>query len=146
MRDNAVVVPRSSSDLAAQLRQLGVRGGDMLMVHASLRAVGPVQDGAEGVVLALEKAVGGLGTIVMNLGARDDFDWVNTRPETERKLLLQDAPAFDKDRTPADPDVGVLAELFSPTARNAGHRPSRRALRCPRSSCRPFAALAAPLG
>lgn len=59
-RDTAVV-PRSSSDLAAQLRRLGVRGGDMLMVHASLRAVGPVVDGAEGVVLALEEAVGGLG-------------------------------------------------------------------------------------
>ncbi len=106
------MVPRSSSDLAAQLRLLGVRGGDMLMVHASLRAIGPVEDGAEGVVLALEEAVGGLGTIVMNLGAWDDFDWVNARPETERELLLRDAPAFDKDRTPADPDVGVLAELF----------------------------------
>jgi len=98
--------------LAAQLRHLGVCDGDTVMVHASLRAVGPVDDGAAGVVVALEEAVGALGTIVMNVGAWDDFAWVNARPETERELLLQGAPAFDKDRTPADPDVGVLAEVF----------------------------------
>ena len=82
------------------------------MVHASLRAIGPVEGGAVGIVLALEAAVGSMGTIVMSLGARDEFDWVNARPEAERPTFLVDAPAFDKDRTPADPDVGVLAEVF----------------------------------
>lgn len=82
------------------------------MVHVSLRAIGPVQGGAVGVIRALEEAVGPLGTIVMNLGARDDFGWVNARPEAERPSLLLDAHAFDKDHTPADPDVGVLAEVF----------------------------------
>jgi aminoglycoside N3'-acetyltransferase len=48
----------------------------------------------------------------MNLGARDDFDWVNTRPEQERADLLAGAPPFDSHVTPADPDVGVLAEVF----------------------------------
>jgi aminoglycoside N3'-acetyltransferase len=69
--------------------------GDLVMVHASLRAVGPVVGGAAGVVEALESAVGPAGTLLMNLGARED-------PDT----------AFDKDRTPADPDAGVLAEVF----------------------------------
>ena len=82
------------------------------MVHASLRAIGPVVGGAAGVVEALEQAVGSTGTLLMNLGARDAFDWVNARPEPERVALLADAPPFDKDTTPADPDVGVLAEVF----------------------------------
>lgn len=102
----------SRLDLASQLRELGVEAGDVLMVHASLRAVGPVEGGAAGVASALEAAVGPPGTLVMNLGARDDFDWVNSRPEGERPSLLRAAPAFDKDRTAADPDVGVLAEVF----------------------------------
>lgn len=109
--DNPVVT-HTPSKLTTDLGSLGVMSGDVIMVHASLRAVGPVEGGAAAVVQALEAAVGPTGTIVMNLGARDDFDWVNTRPEAERSTLLENAPAFDKDRTPADPDIGMLAEVF----------------------------------
>jgi aminoglycoside N3'-acetyltransferase len=88
---------RAPGELAEELRQLGIRGGEVVMVHASLRAVGPVTGGAAGVLEALEAAVGPEGTLVMNLGAAEG-----------------DAP-FDKDGTPADPDVGVLAEVFRTT-------------------------------
>ena len=57
--------------LAADLRRLGVRPGDLIMIHASLRAVGPVEGGADGVLDALEAAVGPQGTILMTLGALD---------------------------------------------------------------------------
>jgi len=86
---------RTPSQLVDDLRRLGVVAGEVLMAHASLRAVGPVEGGAAGVVQALEAAVGPAGTLLMNLGAQEDAD-----------------SAFDKDRTPADPDVGVLAEVF----------------------------------
>jgi aminoglycoside N3'-acetyltransferase len=105
-------VPWDPPTLTADLRALGVCAGDVVMVHASLRAIGSVAGGAAGVVQALENAVGSMGTLLMNLGARDDYDWVNQRPESERIALLDDAPAFDAVRTPADPDVGVLAEVF----------------------------------
>jgi len=105
-------VVQSTSRLTADLRALGVGLGDVVMVHASLRAIGPVEEGAVDVVQALEYAVGSTGTLLMNLGARDDFDWVNTRPEQQRADLLADAPPFDSHATPADPDVGVLAEVF----------------------------------
>ncbi|MCU1394980.1 MAG: aminoglycoside N3-acetyltransferase [Ilumatobacteraceae bacterium] len=82
------------------------------MVHASMRAVGPIDGGADALVDALETAVGPSGTILMNLGAVDDFDWVNDHPEEERAGLLRAAPPFDAAETPADPDVGVLAEVF----------------------------------
>jgi aminoglycoside N3'-acetyltransferase len=60
----------------------------------------------------LEKAVGPSGTLLMTLGARDDRPWVNERPEHERPELLRGGEPFDCQVTPADPDVGVLAEVF----------------------------------
>ncbi len=104
--------PRSPDELAGDLRRLGVGAGDLLMVHASLRAVGPVDGGADGILDALEAVVGPEGTLLMTLGARDDWSWVNERPEEERADLLRDAEPFECETTPADPDVGVLAEVF----------------------------------
>jgi aminoglycoside N3'-acetyltransferase len=84
----------TASALAADLRALGVAQGDLLIVHASLRAIGATVDGANTVVDALEQSVGSAGTLLMTLGA-----------------LESDEP-FDCLRTPADPDVGLLAEVF----------------------------------
>ena len=68
------------------------------MVHASMRRIGEVEGRAAGVVRALDSAVGADGTLLMNLGARED---VNV--------------PFDYLQTPADPDNGVLAEVFRQT-------------------------------
>lgn len=91
--------------------------GELLMVHASLRAVGPVDGGADGVIDALEGAVGADGTLFMTLGALDDWGWVNERPEAERAELLAGTPPFDCLVAPADPAIGVLAEVFRGRAR-----------------------------
>lgn len=104
--------PRSRSQISSDLRELGVCSGDLLMVHASLRSVGPVEGRAEGVIDALIETVGAGGTLLMLLSALDDWDWVNDRPEEERIALLADAEPFDALRTPAWPEIGVLAEVF----------------------------------
>jgi aminoglycoside N3'-acetyltransferase len=98
--------------VAEDLARLGVRRGQALMVHASLRRLGPVEGGARGVIAALEAAVGPAGGLLMTLGATDDLAWVNERPEAERAGLLARAEPFDPLSTPADPDVGWLAEVF----------------------------------
>jgi aminoglycoside N3'-acetyltransferase len=85
------------------------------MVHASLRAVGPVVGGAAGMVAAIDAAVGERGTVLMTIGARDGWGWVNDHPEGERVALLEGSEPFDASTTPADPDVGVLAEVFRTT-------------------------------
>lgn len=82
------------------------------MVHVSLKAIGPVDGDAVGVVHALDAAVGADGTLLMVLGADDDWSWVNDRPEAERLALLGDAEPFDSQTTRAEEDVGVLAEVF----------------------------------
>jgi aminoglycoside N3'-acetyltransferase len=112
-RQNGGVTQRwSVDDITGHLRQLGVVEGDVVMVHTSLRAIGPVDGGADGLIDALEGAVGSGGTLLVNVGVRNDWDWVNERPEAERAELLRDAEPFDKHLTPSDPDVGVLAEVF----------------------------------
>lgn len=104
--------PLSAHDLATDLRKLGVRDGDALMVHASLRAIGPVEGGADGVIDGLERAIGGEGTLLMVLGANIDHEWVNQRPEAERAGLLADVTPFDPYVAPALMEIGVLAETF----------------------------------
>ncbi len=99
--------------LLGDLQALGVEVGDVLMVHASMRRVGG--DAAE-LVHAIDEAIGDTGTWMMTLGALDDWSWVNERAESERERLLAGSPVFDPFRTPAETDLGVLAEVFRTTA------------------------------
>jgi aminoglycoside N3'-acetyltransferase len=107
-----VEAPWSTARLAGDLARLGVMPGDSVMVHASLRRLGPVDGGAAGVVAAIEAAVGRDGTILMTIGARDEWSWVNDQPEDAREELLAEAEPFDPLATPAHDDMGVLAEVF----------------------------------
>jgi aminoglycoside 3-N-acetyltransferase len=93
------------SELTRHLRELGVRPGDVLLVHMSYRAVRPVDGGPAGVVEALLRAVGSEGTIVMPSWGVDD-----------------DIP-FDPAVTPVAADLGVTAELFRrrPGVRRSEH-------------------------
>jgi aminoglycoside N3'-acetyltransferase len=111
----AAADPIDSDELARQLGALGVVGGDFVMVHASLRRLGPVEGGASTVIDTLDRAVSPSGTIMMVPGAEDDWSWVNDRPEAERPALLADATPFDALVTPADESVGVLAEVLRTT-------------------------------
>lgn len=103
---------RSIEDLHSDLARLGVEAGDTVMVHASLRRLGRTEGGADGLITALEHAVGTAGTLLMVLGAHDRWAWVNRLDEGEREAHLADAEPFDALTTPAEPEVGVLAEVF----------------------------------
>ncbi len=84
----------SRSEVADQLRALGVRPGGVLLVHTSFRAVRPIDDGPLGLIDALRDALGPYGTLVMPSWTGDD-----------------DAP-FDPVATPAAEDLGVTVDLF----------------------------------
>lgn len=104
--------PTPIATLVESLQALGVQPGDTLMVHASLRELGPTERRGAGVIEALDGAVGPGGTWMMVLGAEDPHAFVNERPEGEREALLESAVPFDAWRTPALPEVGTLAELM----------------------------------
>jgi aminoglycoside 3-N-acetyltransferase len=84
--------PVSSQQLARQLHSLGVRAGDLLVVHTAFSEVGPVEGGPEGFIHALLQAVGPTGTLMMP------------------SLADHDA-LFDPAATPCR-DMGVVADTF----------------------------------
>lgn len=114
-RIRGMAAARRPDELVADLARLGVRSGDVLMVHASLRAIGPVEGRAAGVIAALDDAVGPEGTVLMVLGADDEWSWVNDHPEELREAFLTEAEPFDPATTEASDEVGALAEVFRTT-------------------------------
>ena len=104
--------PVTAETLAGDLRRLGVRGGDTLMIHVSLRAIGRLPGGPDTLLNALEAAVGDDGTLLMILGAEIAHDWVNRLPEPERFSLLAEAPPFDPTTALVFHEVGYFAEVF----------------------------------
>ena len=107
----------TKNDLRADLAALGVRAGDLLMLHASLRKIGlgradVGEGGAEMLLEALEDAVGAEGALLMVLGTDYPMDWVYDHPAEQRAALLAGSPAFDYRNAPVLPEVGWLAEAF----------------------------------
>jgi len=104
--------PIPVSAIVDDLHRLGVRQGDALMLHASLRRIGAVEGGPSGVIDALDMAIGPEGTLMMVLGAVVEHEWVNSHPEDARPALLAGATPFDPLTAPVYPEVGYLAEVF----------------------------------
>jgi aminoglycoside N3'-acetyltransferase len=107
----------TKEELVGDLRANGVRAGDLLMVHASLRRIGLGRaetggSGAERLLDALDEAVGADGTLMMVLGTDYPMDWINEHPPEARAALLAGSPPFDHRNAPVLPEVGWLAEAF----------------------------------
>jgi aminoglycoside N3'-acetyltransferase len=79
--------------LLHQLQDLGVQSESSLMVHAGLRKIGPIDGGGDALLDALPSAIGPAGTLLMPLGSEED-------------------EPFDARHSPAERDIGVLAELL----------------------------------
>lgn len=86
-------MPIDSRQLKQDFERLGLPAGRPVMLHASLRKSGPFVDGAEGLIEALISYLGPQGTLLMPLGSADE-------------------QPFDKDHSPAEADIGALAEVF----------------------------------
>ena len=104
----------SREELAADFRSLGVAAGDVVMLHASIRAVGPLAGGPDDIHLALGDAVGPRGTILMYAGCPRYVDEVGRGhlSEAVERQLLAKLPAYDAATARASRDNGALVELF----------------------------------
>ena len=101
-------------ELARQLVELGLRGGQIVMVHASVRSVGFVYGGPDEIHLAVQDAIAPEGTMVMVVACPEGCDEVGRgrlTPEEEAELL-RNQPPFDPVSSRADREVGTLAEFF----------------------------------
>ena len=85
--------PIRNSELTAQILELGVTRGGVLLVHTSFSQVGPVEDGPPGLIRALQAALGPDGTLVMP------------------SMTDEDDHPFDPRSTPCL-GMGVVADTF----------------------------------
>jgi len=102
------------SRLRDDLRRIGLTPGAIVMVHASVRAVGPVHGGPDEIHLAIEAAVAPGGTVAMVAACQEGVDDIGRglySPEQEAEVR-QYQPAFDPATARADRSIGALAECF----------------------------------
>ncbi len=100
--------------LVSDLRTLGVAPGDVLMVHASVRAVGEVAGGPDEIHLAIKDAITEAGTLFMYASCPRYVDEVgrgNLTPEREAEVL-ETLPPFDARTARSSRDNGALVELL----------------------------------
>lgn len=78
------------------LRNLGICGGDTVMMHCSYKSLGGIEGGAEAIFKAFDELLGSEGTLIVPAFSYDTVNYKN--------------PVFDIDNTPSC--VGYLPEYF----------------------------------
>ena len=108
-------VPATVESLQADLHALGVEPGMVVLVHSSLSAMGWVCGGAVAVIVALQKALGSAGTLVMPAHSPDLTEpsgWESPPvPESWWPIIRENMPAYDPELTPTR-SMGIIAETF----------------------------------
>jgi aminoglycoside 3-N-acetyltransferase len=110
-RKACITLPRhrymlTKKRIAETITRQGVRRGDHLLVHSSLRSIGPIDGGADALIDGLIDAIGPEGTLAMPA-----FNYTRPLP----------SPYFDPQTTPSR--AGALTECFwrRPEAKRSLH-------------------------
>jgi aminoglycoside 3-N-acetyltransferase len=104
----------SRAQLTRDFLALGVVPGDVVMMHASVRAVGDSAGGPDDIHLALRDALTPEGTLIMYAGCPRYIDEVGRgglNAEDEAEVLEKVLP-FDAETARADRSNGTLVEFF----------------------------------
>ena len=102
--------------IASDLQALGIQKGGVVLVHSSLRSLGPLAGGAESVVQAFLEVLGADGTLLM--------------PALSYEHVTTENPLFDVKQTPSN--VGALAEYFRTPPRHTAQPASHTFSLCSR--------------
>ncbi len=104
--------PITKSNVRTDLESLGIRAGDLVMVHSSYKAIGPVMGGPNAVVQALLETLGADGTLMMYVGWEDIPDFIADLPADLQQLYLAEHPPFDPAIARAVRDHGIIPECL----------------------------------
>lgn len=100
------------SRLMTDFATLGVRAGQTIMLHASVKAVGPVMGGPNVILQALLDSISTDGTLMMYAGWQDIPDFVHELPPEAQALYRAEHPPFDPATAHAVRENSVLAEFL----------------------------------
>jgi aminoglycoside 3-N-acetyltransferase len=112
-RDEPLVVTRSR--LVEDFIGLGVRPGGVIMLHASVKAVGWVVGGPDVVLHALREALGPDGTLMMYVGWEDNPYDLESWPDQRRRAYQEECPPFDPATSRANRRWSILTEYLRTT-------------------------------
>ena len=113
-------------DVAEGLRALGVRPGELLLVHSSVKALGWIPGGPLAIVQALRDTVGDAGTLVVPTQTSENSDpagWAHPPvPQGWWEVIRRETPGFDPLLTPSR-HMGAVPEVVRtwPGARRSNH-------------------------
>lgn len=106
---------QSKKTLMKQLTRLGIKSGDAIMVHASMKAMGWIAGGPQAVVEALMETVTSEGTIVMPAQSAENSEpsyWMMPPvPKDWHQPIRDQWPAFHPQLTPLR-GMGKIADCF----------------------------------
>ena len=128
-QDRAHGTPVDRERLAADLRSLGLRRGQDLLIQCSLRQIGPVEGGPATLLDAILDVVGERATLAVptyttlnSLTSRDFHAVVAGLDKDQRAGFISAMPGFDPARTPSH-GMGAFAEYLRtrPSAVRSGH-------------------------
>jgi aminoglycoside 3-N-acetyltransferase len=111
MGDRKIVIKK---DIVNALQQLGVKNGQNIIVHTSMKSFGFVCGGPQIIIEALIELVGKDGTIIMPTQTWKNMDpayGVHWEEPIEWWDIRDNWPAYDKDITPTN-TMGAVAEMF----------------------------------
>jgi len=107
--------PRTRATIAHDLRQLGVKEGMVLVVHAAMSKLGWTNGGPIAVIQALQDVLTPSGTLVMPAHSgeySDPAEWQHPPiPEAWHQVVRDTMPAYDPAITPTR-SMGRIAETF----------------------------------
>jgi len=105
-------VPITRTQLIQDFRALGIREGQTVMMHASVKAVGGVMGGPDVILSVLIETLGRTGTLMMYAGWEDIPDYVSELPEEDQQTYFDEYPVFDPVTARAVRDHSILAEFL----------------------------------
>jgi len=111
------------SRLARDLVSLGLKTRDLVMLHASVRAIGWVVGGPDTVIRAILDVIGPEGTLMMYAGWEEAPYLTIALEEGRGEAYLAECPAFDPERSRANRKWSILTEYLRtwPGARRSDH-------------------------
>lgn len=100
----------SQPELQAHLRQLGLKAGDEVMLHAGMRQVGPLLNGPDALIAAILAVLGPQGTLLCYTNWDQQYEDALDGAGAVPSLLKPHIPPFDPLTSRASRDHGVIAE------------------------------------